>query len=63
MSTPMTVGFVGTGIMGSHMARRLVEGGHRVRAWNRTPDKAERLGQHGVQLGDSAADTAAMRTS
>jgi 3-hydroxyisobutyrate dehydrogenase-like beta-hydroxyacid dehydrogenase len=58
MSTPTTVGFVGTGIMGAHMARRLAEGGHRVRAWNRTPDKAQRLGAHGVQRAASAADAA-----
>jgi 3-hydroxyisobutyrate dehydrogenase-like beta-hydroxyacid dehydrogenase len=39
----MRVGFLGTGIMGEPMARRLAEAGHQVRAWNRTRAKAERL--------------------
>ncbi|WP_372526743.1 NAD(P)-dependent oxidoreductase [Piscinibacter sp.] len=58
MSAPVTVGFVGTGIMGFHMARRLAESGHHVRAWNRTPDKAERLAPFGVHVGARAADIA-----
>jgi 3-hydroxyisobutyrate dehydrogenase-like beta-hydroxyacid dehydrogenase len=37
------IGFLGTGIMGFPMARRLAEAGHEVRAWNRTREKAERL--------------------
>jgi len=40
----MDVGFLGTGIMGAPMVRRLVGAGHAVRAWNRTPAKARRLG-------------------
>jgi 3-hydroxyisobutyrate dehydrogenase-like beta-hydroxyacid dehydrogenase len=39
----MRVGFLGTGIMGAAMARRLADAGHQVRAWNRTRAKAERL--------------------
>lgn len=58
MSTPSTVGFVGTGIMGFHMARRLAQRGHRVRAWNRTPEKAERLATFGVHVDARAEDTA-----
>jgi 3-hydroxyisobutyrate dehydrogenase len=42
-SERLTVGFIGTGIMGLHMARRLAQAGHTVRVWNRTHDKAERL--------------------
>jgi 3-hydroxyisobutyrate dehydrogenase-like beta-hydroxyacid dehydrogenase len=37
------IGFLGTGIMGFPMARRLAEAGHEIRAWNRTREKAERL--------------------
>jgi 3-hydroxyisobutyrate dehydrogenase-like beta-hydroxyacid dehydrogenase len=37
------IGFLGTGIMGFPMGRRLAEAGHEVRAWNRTREKAERL--------------------
>jgi len=38
------VAFLGTGIMGAPMARHLAGAGHEVRAWNRTPEKAEGLG-------------------
>jgi 3-hydroxyisobutyrate dehydrogenase-like beta-hydroxyacid dehydrogenase len=37
------IGFLGTGIMGFPMARRLAEAGHEIRAWNRSREKAERL--------------------
>ena len=40
----MNVGFLGTGLMGAPMARNLAGAGHTVRAWNRTPAKAEGLG-------------------
>lgn len=48
MSAPLSIGFVGTGIMGGHMARRLAAVGHRVKAWNRTAEKAQALAEHGV---------------
>jgi 3-hydroxyisobutyrate dehydrogenase-like beta-hydroxyacid dehydrogenase len=38
-----TVGFLGLGAMGFPMAANLVAGGFRVRAWNRSPAKAEAL--------------------
>ena len=44
------IGFLGIGIMGFQMARRLAQGGHAVTAWNRTPDKAERLASHGATI-------------
>ena len=37
----MDVGFIGLGKMGSAMARNIVKAGHRVRAWNRSPDAAK----------------------
>jgi 3-hydroxyisobutyrate dehydrogenase len=40
----MRVAVLGTGIMGGPMARNLAAAGHEVRAWNRTPEKAEGLG-------------------
>jgi 3-hydroxyisobutyrate dehydrogenase len=40
----MRIAVLGTGLMGAPMARRLAEAGHDVRAWNRTPEKAEGLG-------------------
>lgn len=35
--------FLGTGIMGTHMARHIAAAGFKVLAWNRSPDKAEAL--------------------
>ncbi len=52
---PLTIGFLGTGIMGGPMARNLCRAGHAVRAWNRSPDKAAALAEAGVGL---AADPA-----
>jgi 3-hydroxyisobutyrate dehydrogenase-like beta-hydroxyacid dehydrogenase len=48
----LAVGFVGTGIMGGHMARRLAHAGHRVTAWNRSRTKAEALAVDGVAVAD-----------
>ncbi len=36
----MEIGWIGTGIMGAPMARRLLGGGHRVRVFNRSPERA-----------------------
>jgi 6-phosphogluconate dehydrogenase len=36
----MEIGMLGLGKMGANMARRLARGGHRVVAYNRSPDKA-----------------------
>ena len=38
-----SVGFLGLGVMGSRMSRRLIESGHDVVAWSRTHSKAETL--------------------
>lgn len=58
MSAPLVVGFVGTGIMGAHMARRLAAAGHRVQAWNRTTEKAQQLVRFGVSVTTVASDVA-----
>lgn len=50
----MDVGFIGLGMMGSAMARNIVKAGHRVRAWNRSPDAAK--GIAGVEVAASPAD-------
>jgi 2-hydroxy-3-oxopropionate reductase len=56
------IGFLGTGIMGGHMARRLAAAGHAVRAWNRSSAKVEALAPHGVARaatpGEALADAA-----
>lgn len=56
MNGARSIGFVGTGIMGFQMARRLAEAGHSIAAWNRTPDKAERLEPFGVSVVGQACD-------
>ncbi len=38
------VAFVGLGGMGSRLARRLLDAGHELTVWNRTPAKADELG-------------------
>ncbi|MBB2944618.1 3-hydroxyisobutyrate dehydrogenase [Actinoplanes lutulentus] len=52
----LTVGVLGTGIMGAAMARNLVKAGHVVRVWNRSPDKAAPLEKDGAHLAASPAD-------
>ncbi len=42
------IAFIGTGIMGGHMARRLAQAGFEVTAWNRTKEKSSRLAEYGV---------------
>lgn len=51
-----TVGFIGLGTMGAAMARRLVDAGHEVVVWNRSPEAMEPLVAAGAVAGDSAAD-------
>jgi 3-hydroxyisobutyrate dehydrogenase-like beta-hydroxyacid dehydrogenase len=48
------VGFVGLGVMGGGVARRLLAAGHEVHGWNRTPEKAAPLVDLGLVLEDSA---------
>lgn len=58
MRAGLAVGFIGTGIMGSPMARRIVGAGYRVAAWNRTPDKAAPLTSAGIEVVGHASETA-----
>ena len=37
------IAFLGLGAMGCRMARRLLDAGHEVTVWNRTPARAEEL--------------------
>lgn len=53
-----TVGVVGLGAMGGRIARRLLESGHEVVVWNRTPDKMKVLGGVGALRASSPADAA-----
>lgn len=51
-----TVALLGTGTMGSAMARRLLGQGLAVTAWNRHRERAEPLAEHGATVADTAAD-------
>ena len=42
------LGFVGLGMMGSRIARRLLDSGHQVSGYNRTRARAEALIQAGM---------------
>jgi 3-hydroxyisobutyrate dehydrogenase-like beta-hydroxyacid dehydrogenase len=44
----MDVGFVGLGAMGRAMAKNIAKAGHRVRAWNRSPETVEGLEMVGL---------------
>ena len=46
----MEIGWIGTGIMGAPMARRLIGGGHRVRVFNRTPERARVMAADGATV-------------
>jgi 3-hydroxyisobutyrate dehydrogenase len=50
------VALLGTGIMGTPMARSLLKAGFRVRVWNRTPEKARVLAAEGAHLAETPAD-------
>jgi 3-hydroxyisobutyrate dehydrogenase-like beta-hydroxyacid dehydrogenase len=49
----MDIGFIGLGQMGSHMARRLVEAGHRVLVLDTRPERMDRLTALGAERRDS----------
>lgn len=47
------IGFIGTGLMGRHMADHLLKAGHPLTVWNRTPEKAKDLLHAGASGTDS----------
>jgi 2-hydroxy-3-oxopropionate reductase len=53
MPTAREIAFLGTGLMGFHMARNLLTAGHAVTAWNRTQSKAQPLAEFGGQIADA----------
>jgi 3-hydroxyisobutyrate dehydrogenase-like beta-hydroxyacid dehydrogenase len=52
----MNIGFIGLGNMGSAIAGRLLEAGHALRVWNRSPEPARRLADRGAQIAASAEE-------
>jgi 3-hydroxyisobutyrate dehydrogenase-like beta-hydroxyacid dehydrogenase len=47
------IGFIGLGLMGSRLTRRLHSSGWDVQAWNRSPDPAKSLARDGVAISSS----------
>ncbi len=47
------IGFIGLGLMGREMSRRLLEGGYSLTVWNRTKEKAEPLLKAGAKWAES----------
>jgi 3-hydroxyisobutyrate dehydrogenase len=56
---PRSIAVLGTGTMGSPIARTLLRAGFETRVWNRTPAKAEALVADGAQYAPTPADAAA----
>jgi 3-hydroxyisobutyrate dehydrogenase len=54
----LTIGFIGLGRMGSPMARRLVEGGHRVLGFDLAPEALAHLAESGGEPVHSAGEAA-----
>jgi 3-hydroxyisobutyrate dehydrogenase len=54
----MKIGVAGLGAMGGNVAARLMEVGHEVTVWNRSPDKTKPLAQAGAKVAGSSADLA-----
>jgi 3-hydroxyisobutyrate dehydrogenase-like beta-hydroxyacid dehydrogenase len=52
------VGFVGLGVMGGGVTRRLLEAGHRVSGYNRSREKAAPLVELGLDLKDTPREVA-----
>jgi len=55
----MQIGFIGIGLMGFPMAKNLLKSGYKLKAFNRSQDKAERLKEFGAELSTSIKDAVA----
>lgn len=55
MSTSLSIGFIGTGVMGKSMAGHLLAAGHKLHVYNRTKSKAQALLDQGATWHDSPA--------
>ena len=61
MSSTAKIAFLGTGLMGSHMARNILKAGFSLTAWNRTLAKAQALIADGADVPATAAEAIAIR--
>lgn len=53
-----SIAWIGTGVMGQHMAAHLMRAGHRLTVFTRTAEKAAALVEAGAQLAESPAEAA-----
>lgn len=53
------VGFIGLGLMGSRLAKRLHDAGWKLKAWNRNPERAQAAGKQGLTLAASLQELVA----
>src|SRR5882724_1499322 len=58
MSSPLSIAFIGTGVMGRSMAGHLQKAGHALHVYNRTKGKAQALVDAGARWHDSAGSAA-----
>jgi 3-hydroxyisobutyrate dehydrogenase-like beta-hydroxyacid dehydrogenase len=54
----MEIGFIGLGKMGQAIAGRLLEAGHRLLVWNRSPEPVQKLVAKGAEAAARPADAA-----
>src|SRR5260370_39076270 len=54
-----SIGFIGMGHMGSHMARRLLDAGYRLTVYDRTEERAQEVGQWGALVAQTPKELAA----
>ena len=51
-----SIAFIGTGLMGFPMAKNLLKSGYKLKAFNRSQDKAERLKEFGAEVSTTIKD-------
>ena len=52
----MNIAFLGLGRMGRELVPHLIDAGHSVTVWNRSPEPAEAIGRRGARVAASAAE-------
>ena len=52
----MIIGFIGTGLMGFPMAKNILKSGFKLKAFNRSIEKAEPLKEFGAEISKTISD-------
>src|SRR4029453_10937059 len=55
----MELGFIGLGRMGKNMVFRLLDGTHRITAWDRSPDPVKEVASKGATAASNLSDLVA----